>query len=164
MFVMVCVCRCVYSMCALWCQPCPWPGLRGPAAVPCAGLHSWGEPWGRAAAWCSSPPHPLSSFFFFLSFFLFFTLLLGFLLQGPSLSDSTCNNTVTFLHLLLLHPRRPPPPSTSTSASTASTDAADRKMNTSVTGKLLTVTAVTVRAAVERRLSVLIFKLRRTGD
>lgn len=33
-----------------------------PAAVPRAGLHSWGEPGGRAAAWCTSPYPP---FFFF---------------------------------------------------------------------------------------------------
>lgn len=44
-----------------------------PAAVPRAGLHSWGEPGGRAAAWCTSPYPP---FFFFPS---------RFLLLGPSL-------------------------------------------------------------------------------
>lgn len=38
-----------------------------PAAVPRAGLHSWGEPGGRAAAWCTSPYPP---FFFFPSRFL----------------------------------------------------------------------------------------------
>lgn len=58
-----------------------------PAAVPRAGLHSWGEPWGRAAAWCTSP-YPL---FYLVSS------------HWAPLSDSTCNYTVTFLHLLL-HP------------------------------------------------------------
>lgn len=45
-----------------------------PAAVPRAGLHSWGEPGGRAAAWCTSPYPP----FFFLPPLCFLSL-------GPSL-------------------------------------------------------------------------------
>lgn len=70
------ICRCLYSW--MWergqvCTVCAPSGASpallacvAPAAVPCTGLHSWGEPWGRAAAWCTSP-YP--SFFFFLTLF-----------------------------------------------------------------------------------------------
>lgn len=66
-----------------------------PAAVPRAGLHSWGEPGGRAAAWCTSPYPPFFSSPPVSS-------------RWAPLSDSTCNYTVTFLHLLLQTSPLPP--------------------------------------------------------
>lgn len=89
----ICVCSWMLE-CAQVCTVCVPSGASpallacvAPAAVLCAGLHSWGEPWGRAAAGCTSP-YPL---FYSVSS------------RWAPLSDSTCNNTVTFLHLLL-HP------------------------------------------------------------
>lgn len=66
-FLDVGVCTRAYSMCGTG------PALLAcvaPAAVPFPRIHSWGEPWGRAAAWCTSP-YPL--------------FLLCFLSRGPSL-------------------------------------------------------------------------------
>lgn len=63
--------------CALWYQSCP-SGLCSLSSCSLHGLHSWGEPWGRAAARCTPPPPPTlkKCIFYFL---------LCFLLQGPSL-------------------------------------------------------------------------------
>ena len=70
-----------------------------PAAVLCTGLHSWGEPWGRAAAWCTSP-YPL--------FFFFFTL---FPLAGPL---SLTVHAITQWHSFIYYCTSAPPSPVST--------------------------------------------------
>lgn len=95
--VCVCVFADMHMECVLWCPAvaaaCPLWSVQPPRCCSLCGSHSLGEPWSRAAV-CSgsssyrrAPPPPP-----FLS------------LPLPP-SDNTCNNTVTFLHLL------PTPPS-----------------------------------------------------
>lgn len=69
-----------------------------PAAVPRAGLHSWGEPGGIAAAWCTSPYPP------------FFFLPLPFPLAGPL---SLTAHAITQWHSFIYYckpPLSPPNP------------------------------------------------------
>lgn len=84
----------VYSMCTLWCQPCP-SGLRSTGSC---SLH-WVTFLGRALGQSSCLVH--------LSLPLFFFFFNSVSSRWASLSDSTCNNRVTFLHLLLHPPSRP---------------------------------------------------------
>lgn len=85
----------VYSMCSLWCQPCP-SGLRSPGSCsPC-----WVTFLGRARGQSSCLVHlSLPSFFFSSP---------PVSSRWAPLSDSTCNYTVTFLHLLLQTSPLPP--------------------------------------------------------
>ncbi len=81
-----------------------WPRVA-PAAVPCAGLHSWGEPWGRAAAWCTSS----------------YPLILLFPLAGPlSLTAHAITQWHSFIYCCTL---APPSPSTTTTDHSACTNA-----------------------------------------
>lgn len=79
------VCTNVYSMCTLWCQPCPF-GLHSPSSC---SLH-WVTFLGRALGQSSCLVHLYLPPFYSVS------------CRWAPLSD-TCNYTVTFLHLLL-HP------------------------------------------------------------
>lgn len=94
-FVLIEVCIQLCTVCGPSCVSLALLACMFPAAVPCTGLHSWGEPWGRAAA---CPPT-----------FMFFTM---FPLAGPqSLQCMQLHSDIlSFITAPLprLHSPRPP--------------------------------------------------------
>lgn len=92
MGTMMCVYVCVHTVCVSSGASPALLACEDPAAVPCAGLHSWGEPWGRAAAWCTSP----------------YPLFLPFPLAGPlSLTAHAITQWHSFIYYCTLTPPSP---------------------------------------------------------